>query len=386
MTADELAPAYRQVGPLLGQVADLLSAVLLPVLRQLPALQQPLLAQTGTWVRILTQLGQQLLTSVGPALTEMGTTFGVLLAAAAPLLAALTELNTGVLSASLPILTRLISLVGQLASIYANVLARYINGIVVPALNIVTNLLRGDFSGAWRSARELVGNVAEFFRDLFLRLGRWAANGVADVVEWLAGLPGRAASAASSLGARLRELAASALDAALAAVREGGGDVVDWLRGLPDRVRDAVGNLGSVLTEAGRELLRGFLDGIREMYGSVRDTLGGLTDLLPEWKGPARHDRRILRPAGRLVMAGFADGINEAVPRVRAELRAETDEVAAYRPSIAGQLDAARQAWGIGEQGGGGAATVSIGTFVATERQTPASIARELAWLAKGRG
>ncbi len=405
MAADELAPALVQVGPLLGQTGDVLSAVLLPVLRQLPAVLGPLLSQMSSWVGILVQLGQQLLTAVGPSLAQLSASFGELLAATEPLREAFNSLGFGILASVLvPVLTVIISLVGQVASVFANVLSGTINGVVIPVLNIVTSLLRGDFSGAWQQTRELVGNVGAFFRDLFVDLGRWAADGVAAVVSWLLGLPGRAAEAAADLGPRLRSVAREAMADALAAIRSGGGEVLDWLRGLPDRAKDELGDLSRVLYDAGRDLIQGLIDGISSMLGGIRDAIGSVTDLIPDFglfSAPAPEaeslvaplakrltngrQEQLLRPAGNQLMSGFEDGLTAIIPSVRAQLRSVTEEISAYRPTLSVEIDNALGALTTNRPSAAGP-LVSIDTFVATERQTPASIARELAWQAKARG
>lgn len=384
--ASALGPALEQVGPLLGNIGDTLSAILMPILGQLPAILQPILSAAGMLVGILVQIAQQILSAAGPALTQIAESLGQLLAAVAPLLGALGELVGNVLTALMPVLTPIISVLGQFASILAVVLAAGVKYILIPALKVLTQLLRGDFSGAWQTAKDNSQKVGTFLRYLFLQLGKWAAEGVAKVVSWLAGLPGRALAAVKPLSQRIAAAMLDAWDRAVSATKSGIASVLSWMRSLPGKAKTALGNLGNTLKEAGKALLRGFLDGIKSMFGSVKSTLGGFTDDLTSWKGPPPRDARILQPAGRLVMSGFVDGITSAMPQVRAALRAVTDEVSAYRPTIGAQVEADRAAMATSRPSGTAAPAVSIGTFVANQQQTPAGIARELAWLAKGRG
>ncbi|NGO71445.1 phage tail protein [Streptomyces boncukensis] len=385
MLGQTLVPVLTALGPVLTQLVTTLSAALQPILAQLPALLAPLLALLAQLLPMIVQLAAQFMTALGPALIQITTALGQLLAALAPLLTALGQLLGGVLRALMPILTAIIGVIGRLAAVLAGALAAVVRGVVVPALRIVTALLRGDFAGAWNGARALVGRVGAFFRSVFIRLGTWAAQGVGRAVAWLASLPGRAVAAAASLGGRLRALMASAWRTATAAIRAGITSAISAIRGLPRHAKSALGNLGSVLVNAGKSLIRGFINGIKSMFGSVRGTLGSLTDMLPDVKGPPEKDARILRPAGRLVMAGFSAGITDAMPALRAQLQSVTNQVAAYRPALGAQVEAAN-AGVLGGTSADGGPVVSIGTFVAEERQTPASIARELSWLAKGRG
>lgn len=385
LIAETAGPILAAVGPVIGQLVRVLGGALSPILAQLPALLAPFLnLLSGQLLPTVARLATTLLTAAGPALAQIGRTFGELLKAVSPLLAALGELIGGaVLPALLAILTPIISLVGRLASIFANVLASYVTNILVPALKTVTALLRGDFSGAWQHAKEYLKGFGKFFLGLVLKLGPWVARGIAAAVRWLAGLPQRAWDALQEFGPKLRAAAVQALLRLGNGLREKWPEIKAWFRDLPNAARRAMGPLSQVLVAAGRALLRGFLNGITSMLGSVRDKLGGLTDALPDWKGPAQRDAKILRPAGRLVMTGFNDGITDAVPNLRARLRSVTDEVAAYRPTASQPAVTPRQF--VASPAGGGAG-VSIGTFVAQRSQTPAAIARELAWIAKARG
>lgn len=84
-----------------------------------------------------------------------------------------------------------------------------------------------------------------------------------------------------------------------------------FVRGIPGRIRSALGNLGNLLRNAGSRVIDGFLSGIRAGFDRVRSTLGQLTSMLPDWKGPARVDREILRGSGQLVAQGFSQGFED---------------------------------------------------------------------------
>ncbi|MDG4857363.1 hypothetical protein P8605_04190 [Streptomyces sp. T-3] len=384
MIAGALAPILSSLGPVIGQLVSAIGAALQPVLAQLPALLAPFLAMATQLAPILVTIATQIISVLAPSLTQVGQILGQLLVALAPLIAAFTELIVNVLSALMPILTPIIGVVGQLAGILADVLASAVTNILIPALKMITDLLSGDFSGAWQSAKDLIAGIGKFFRDIFVSFGRWAANGISAVIEWLAGLPGRAWSALQEFGPRLRTAAVSGMLRFLAGLREKWDELKQWFKDLPSNIGKALGDLGKVLINAGKDLIKGFINGIKGMLGSVKDTLGGLTDSLTSWKGPPKRDAVLLRPAGRLVMDGFTDGITDAVPDLRARLRAVTDEVAGYRPTMTPQLEAMQPEFtGSGDRSG---LAVSIGTFVAQQNQSPAAIARELAWLAKARG
>lgn len=84
---------------------------------------------------------------------------------------------------------------------------------------------------------------------------------------------------------------------------------------------------GSWLVNAGKDIVLGLIRGIRSGFDEVRNTLGDLTSMLPDWKGPADVDRRILRDSGRMVMEGFQQGIEDQRGSIERALRDITDSI-----------------------------------------------------------
>jgi hypothetical protein len=81
----------------------------------------------------------------------------------------------------------------------------------------------------------------------------------------------------------------------------------------------------------------------------VRGLLSSLTSMLPDWKGPADVDERILRESGRLVMRGFEAGLTDQFDSVRRTLSGLTGDLPTFTapPGSAGT-----------PRGGDGASTV----------------------------
>lgn len=98
-----------------------------------------------------------------------------------------------------------------------------------------------------------------------------------------------------------------------------------------NRIKNAItnffSNAGQWLRDAGRRVIDGLIGGIRSKFDDVRNTLGNLTSMLPDWKGPAELDRRILRDAGRQVMEGFQAGIQDERGNVERLLRGITSDI-----------------------------------------------------------
>lgn len=380
--AGALGPVLVQVGGLIGQIVTLAMGALGPILAQLPSLLAPLLLVAAQLIGIVVKLASQLLTALTPALTKIGAAFGQLLVATAPLLQSLGQLVVALLSALMPVLLPIISLIGQLASILAGVLAKYITSFVVPALTAVSDLLSGNFSGAWAAAKQAVSGWFSFVVGVFGKLGGVVAHGVNEAIGWLAGMGGRALSALSTFGAYVLSKATQAASSLGTAIGHGVTSAVSWLAGLPGRALSALGDVGSTLMHAGASLLDGFISGITSKVGELKSTLGNITSKLTDWKGPAPLDARILTPNGKLVMGGFMRGIRSQVPTLRAQLSGITTDLprwvgasAVYSPTVPVAAGSRATA----------APAVRIDNFHAGD-MTPAQVARELAWQMKARG
>lgn len=303
------ARLFEQAAPLVQTLANALLAGLSPILAALPGIAEPLLAAlttlTGALLPVLAQLISQL------PLAELAESFAAIALALAPVLAQLAVLLADQLKILLPILTPIISAVGQLAQILAGVLASYIQNIVVPALNTISALLRGDFSGAWASAKELVRGFVTFTVDLFVQL------------------PARLGELLVRLGSALWDGAGQAWgkfkEASIAKIRD---DFLPWVANLRFEILDAVGDLGSLLKDAGRRVLTGFMDGIKSNLGPLTNLLGSITDMIPIKKGPPATDAVLLTPAGRSIMDGLLGGISSRIPSLQAQLQAITAQVA----------------------------------------------------------
>ncbi|MFD4740624.1 hypothetical protein ACFWNQ_25150 [Streptomyces virginiae] len=264
---DLLAQAFRDLAPVVQQVASILLATLTPVLAQLPGLVSLIADGLSKQFAVAVQLASELLTELAPSLIDIGMICGELLVAIAPLISVLAQLSMQILVGLMPLIRPLITIVGQLAAIFADRLATTIRTVVVPAIQILVSLLRGDLTSA--------GDAAKRF-----------------------------------------------------------------LNGLGQMAIGAIGDLGSVLWNAGRQILGGLINGLRSMVPSLREHLGWITSMLPDWKGPAETDAKILTPAGRSVIESFRRGISAATPGLRDQLGSLTGDlpgmVLPVTPSMAG--------------------------------------------------
>lgn len=269
-----LSASFQRFAPYIQQVAQILSAILSPILAELPVLLQPLTDLWLTWNTALLPAFGQLLIALQPALMQLSGSFVQIMTALAPVLVQFAQLAATVLPPLVQLLTPLITLVGQLAAIFAGELALRIQQIVVPALRAVTQLLSGDLQGALNSLGEAAVGVLRSFVRLFYD--------------------------------------------------------------LPSQILSALGDLGSTLWHAGSRLIQGLIDGVSSKLSSLKNYLGGITDMLPDWKGPAERDATILGPAGELLIQGLMGGIDRQVPQLRAQLLGLTTDIGQTKFGIGG--------------------------------------------------
>ncbi|MFE3771025.1 hypothetical protein [Streptomyces sp. NPDC059122] len=381
--AGALGPVLETVGKLVGQIASVLLTALKPILAQLPAIVGPILSVVAQLAAILGNLVGQLVSALAPALATIGKALGGLLVACEPLIVALSDLLTDALKALIPVITPVIALVGKVAGVLAELASKYITTIVVPAIKAIVALLRGDFSGALDAAKSALSGLASFFGSIFTKIGSVVLSGVSAVVGYFADLASRAWSQVKTMGSNIVSAARSGLSSMGDRISSGISSAVATIRSLPGRARDALGNLGSTLWNAGASLIRGFIDGISSMITSLKNKLGSITSMLPDWKGPAELDARILTPNGRLLLTGFMKGIQDQVPELKRQLGGITAEI----PTMVGTRPVLTQAEQVrpGPSSGRSSAAITIENFHAGDMQ-PAQVARELDWLMKARG
>lgn len=183
---------------------------------------------------------------------------------------------------------------------------KIILGILQTALGIIT----GDWQQAWDGIKTI-------------------AQGAWDGIKSLIDLAISAIKTIIELGwSAIKNTISTAFDGIKRVVSEGADRVVERMGQLPGEIVSAVGDLGSLLWSAGADLIGGLIDGIVSKIGALKDALGGITNLIPDWKGPAERDRRLLEPSGRLIMQGLDRGLVAGAKGIEQRLGAITGQIA----------------------------------------------------------
>lgn len=124
-------------------------------------------------------------------------------------------------------------------------------------------------------------------------------------------------------------------------------NVMSFFRGIPGKVKGAFSGAGRWLWNAGKNILSGLKDGIMSAWNTVKNTLSNLTSKIPDWKGPAPVDKKLLTPAGEMIMDSLRRGLESGISEVYGLLQGVTGDIPMNvigNVSTAGSLPALLQA------------------------------------------
>lgn len=327
---DAVQTVFAALAPVVQTVSKTLQSTLEPVLAQLPGIIAPLADMLAGQLVMGIQLLGDLLVQLAPSFVSLGTSVGQLLTAAAPLVTIMAGLTAQFQGALLPAIQPIINLVATLAAALAGQLASTLTNLVVPALQLITNLLRGDFSAAWNSLKALVSGVIAHFTGTFSRIGSIVGSivqGVVDrfkwlynilignsivpdlvngIIRWFTRLPSMAFAALKSLVSGLVRIATSALNGFRSAIVSGANAAVSFARGIPGRIRAALNALGGFLSAVARAALSRFRSAISSGAASAVSFVRGVPGRI---KGALGATGSLLYSAGRAIIQGMINGV-----------------------------------------------------------------------------
>jgi hypothetical protein len=122
-------------------------------------------------------------------------------------------------------------------------------GIITSYFSYLWNTVKNIATAAWRILSDTIG------------------KGVSAVVQFIAGLPGKAARALASLGSTLWNIAQSAMSAMGRAIGDGISNIVSAVSRLPGQIWRAIGNLYDTAWHIGADFVRGIGHGISSLLG-----------------------------------------------------------------------------------------------------------------------
>ena len=301
-----LGQIFAELAPTIQALADNLAAQLVPLLAALGPVLEAILPQ---FVNLASEVLPQItnvLVQLTPSLTQLGLAFAELAVALAPIIGQLVMFAAVFLSQVLPAVQPVIDIVLRFATGALMTLAKFITDYAVPALQTIAALLNGDFTGAMRGAATMTTNLQ---RDSGTAFTNMKATAVRVVGGMVTEIPAAGKRMASGFVAQIQTM-----------ILQTGSRIAE----LPGRIRGALPSPSSILNGAGRQIMQGLISGITSMIPSLSGVLNGITAKIPDWKGPAKRDGRILTPAGRLLISGFIAGIDQSTAKLRSKLASIT--------------------------------------------------------------
>lgn len=184
-----------------------------------------------------------------------------------------------------------------------------------------------QIEGSFKAIKRVIGEWYDFWRDIFVSARRDSDG----FVGFLKALPGK---------------------------------VWEAIKGIPGRVKSVFADAGSWLKRAGSDIIAGLIRGIKDAIPGLSGVLDWVTGMIPDWKGPAERDRKLLEPTGQMIMQGLGRGIVRGADDVRGQL----GQVTASLPAAAAPM--------ITTNAGG--ITINIHTSISRWSEVPGEVIAQL--------
>lgn len=336
------------IGDALPQVADAFRNDVIPTILETLRTEGPKLIEQGAealktlmqgWIDNLSIITDVITNDVIPALTELFKESPEILEAGIDvfetILQAWTDnidmLTTFITDTLVPQITEFLRENPEVADAAINLLVTMIEAMV-ENIGLITEFVTGTL------IPELVDTIADNAPELSeagLEIMKAFVGSLIRSIPSVVGASNRIGS--NMLGAILgfgARMASAGLNLAIALgnafARYGRDRILAASRAVREAVTGFFGGAASWLVDAGRRIVSGLVSGIQSAFNRVRSVLGTLTGMLPDWKGPAELDKRILRPSGRMVMQGFELGLTDEMDSIKRSLSGITADLPAW--------------------------------------------------------
>lgn len=311
-----LGDIFRSMAPVLRQVADNFLAIARPILEQLgPAFEKVFPKFSEAAERIFPKVAEAL-AKLEPGFQKLGEAFAEIV----PLLAEINALIVEKLIAAFeklgPILQPIINDLIEFASGALQLIAFVLETFVVPALEIVIDLLNGDWNAAVQKA---------------IKIGQDFDRLVSAAFE---SLKARAINAILTLGTNIVNSFNGAVLRLKASADRNLNEVVTFFRNLPGRITSALGNLGSLLFNAGSAIVEGMIRGVQVKAGAL---FAQLADIARRARETVTSILGIASPSKEFAKIGdfMIQGIQVGIARSADALRRDLEGLAFAMPAMA---------------------------------------------------
>lgn len=355
---DAAQTVFAALAPVVQTLSQTLQATLAPILAQLPAIIGPLADMLAGQLVMGIQLLGDLLIQLAPSFVSLGTSVGQLMATAAPLVTIIAGLSAQLMGALLPAIQPIVNVVAALASALAGQLASTLTNLVMPALRLVGDLLRGDFSAAWNSLKALVSGVVAHFTGTLSRIGSVVGaivQGIVDrfvwlynilignsivpdlimgIIGWFTRLPSMAFNALASFAGGIARIATTALSRFRSAIVAGANTAIGFVRGIPGRARAALTSLGGMVASVASAAFTRFRSAISSGASNAIGVVRGIPGRI---RGALGSAGSLLYGVGRNVIQGMINGVKSMAGSL----------VSAAKGVVSGAVEGAKSLLGI---------------------------------------
>lgn len=320
-----LAPVLSALLPVVSEVASVLVTALAGAFETLLPVIVGLLPVITSLVQVVGGVLLTVVQALSPLLLMVADIFASLM----PVVMSLITPLMGIVQALLPIVNIVGELIGALLPPLVDLFMALLEPVLAliaplvealaPVLELIGTLIEGWMVPYLSAMALMLTDVLGAVIPVISALAGGLVSAISAVIRWVTNAVGAIARFVSDGVRRFGEFASK--------VGSSIGDVVAWVRDIPNKIGRIFANAGSWLKDAGRKIIQGLLDGITGAFDRVRNTLSDLTARLPDWKGPAQRDRRLLFNAGQLIMGGLVEGLESQYGSVERSLAGLTAQI-----------------------------------------------------------
>jgi tape measure domain-containing protein len=328
----------QTIGPILSQIGTTFQTAFAPIATMittqlLPALQ-PLMAALQNLGSAIMPVIMTAIQTIAPVLATVVSnviqTMTVISTAVTPVINGIAS----VIQAVLPVIQSVFQTWGASIQGVINAVFPFIQTVVTSVMNVVNAIIstvlaaiNGDWSGVWEGIQNIVSSVWDGIQNIV----SGAINEVSGVISSvLSGI----SSIFSSVWNGIKGAVSGAWSGITSAVSSGVSSMMNFITSIPSRIMGVFSGAGSWLLSAGRNIIQGLINGITNAIGgaisAVKNAVGGIIDGAKSLLGIASPSKVFDREIGRMIPAGLGRGVSE---NVRAATRPVEDMVNSLLPS-----------------------------------------------------
>jgi phage-related protein len=347
--ADALQPVFDALGPVIGEVAGLLGGVLADAVTQLTPILSPLAQIAGRISGALGGVLSKVVAALAPLIVTLLEALMPVLDVFIALLEPILEVVAVLLEALMPVIQPLIGLVAALIRLFAAGLAKVLEHVLLPVLNLVASVIGdylgpalqsiGDFLepvvgyiedtvgpviiGVWDAIFGVIGGFVEWFQGTALPIIEGVVNFVIGYYQTLwnivktvwDGITGFIRAAVGTIGSILGGISGIVTTVIgffrnlWTGAQNMLGGLIGFITGIPGRILSIFGGLAGSLYNIGRNMIQGLINGAGSL---LRNIASFFLNMLPGWiVGPFKAALGISSPSK--VMASLGEEIGEGL-------------------------------------------------------------------------